>query len=443
ELDKKADLTKEFALAAPQKDGIFPTVYRAERTEVEIDGRKYRRSKGWETGHWSNSNRVPRELGMTQDYYQPLDCSWTALLMLRWHEELEPDERLVEYARTYAEALLRYQDEEGFFPAWLHPETLEADRRALAQSTETSMSVLFLLKLAEITSEEKYKKAALRAMDAVIAGPAADGEWYDFETFWSSSKYWQDRLGEKIPRNAMHKQNTLSMFWTAEALLHAYRATGNREYLDWGRRTLDELSMAQQTWQPPFIYIPALGGFGVMNFDGEWNDSRQTLFAELFLDYYRETGDPHLFERGIAALKSGFVMMYCPENPQVKKLWEKVYPFFGPEDYGFTMENYGHGGKTSPEGMGMGVFTIYDWGNGAAAEARNRIQDNYGDVYLDRLRRQGFGIDSIEVTIDGDRAVLRDLADSPREVRIVFDNGTRKTIRLEGRASVSLAADGS
>ena len=24
-----------------------------------------------------------------------------------------------------------------------------------------------------------------------------------------------------------------------------------------------------------------------MNFDGEWNDSRQCLFAELFLDYYR------------------------------------------------------------------------------------------------------------------------------------------------------------
>jgi hypothetical protein len=178
----------------------------------------------------------------------------------------------------------------------------------------------------------------------------------------------------------MHKQNTLSMFWTAEALLAAHKATGARRYLDWGRRTLDELSMAQQVWQPPFIYVPALGGFGVMNADGEWNDSRETLFAELFLDYAKATGEQAYTARGMAALKAGFVMMYCPENPAVKAMWEKVYPWFGPADYGFTMENYGHGGLTSPEGEGMGVFTIYDWGNGAAAEAAMRILDHYGPL---------------------------------------------------------------
>jgi hypothetical protein len=170
------------------------------------------------------------------------------------------------------------------------------------------------------------------------------------------------------------------MFWTSEALLAAWRATGRGLYLEWGRRTLDELSMAQQVWQPPFIHVPALGGFGVMNADGEWNDSRETLFAELFLDYAKETGETAYRERGIAALKAGFVMMYCPENPKVKAMWEKVYPWFGPADYGFTMENYGHGGRTSPEGEGMGVFTIYDWGNGAAAEAVMRILDHYPEL---------------------------------------------------------------
>ena len=138
--------------------------------------------------------------------------------------------------------------------------------------------------------------------------------------------------------------------------------------------------MAQQGWQPPFIYVPALGGFGVMNADGEWNDSRETLFAELFLEYAGETGEPSYTERGLAALEAGFVMMYCPENPAVKAMWEKVYPWFGPADYGFTMENYGHGGRTSPEGEGMGVFTIYDWGNGAAAEAAMRILDHYPEL---------------------------------------------------------------
>jgi hypothetical protein len=58
---------------------------------------------------------------------------------------------------------------------------------------------------------------------------------------------------------------------------------------------------------------------------------------------------------------------------------EKVSPWFGPEDYGFNMENYSHGGRTSPEGKGMGVLTIYDWGNGAAAEAVLRLKAIWAD----------------------------------------------------------------
>jgi hypothetical protein len=81
----------------------------------------------------------------------------------------------------------------------------------------------------------------------------------------------------------------------------------------------------------------------------------------------------------MAALKSSFSMMYCPENPITKEQWEIVYPFFNEKDYGFMMENYGHSGYTSPEGDGIGVFTIYDWGNGAASEAYNKIRDHYGE----------------------------------------------------------------
>ena len=35
-----------------------------------------------------------------------------------------------------------------------------------------------------------------------------------------------------------------------------------------------------------------------------------------------------------------------PENPLTKAQYEKVYPYFGKEDYGFNMENYGHDGRT-------------------------------------------------------------------------------------------------
>jgi hypothetical protein len=435
-LCEKANLTKEFALAAPMREGIFPSVYRTEMTQVEIDGTQYSRSKGWETGYWTNSNRTPRERGISDRWYHILDASWTALLMLRWYEELEADPRLLDYARAYAQTLLALQDDEGFFPAWLDPQSLEPTN-ILARSPETSMSVTFLLKLADLSDDDRYRQAALQAMDAVLAEIVPDGRWEDFETYWSCCSFGKKEFyGLKIPRNAMFKQCNFSMFWTAEALLSCYRETGDERYLRWGRRTLDELSMTQQVWQPPFIYIPALGGFGVMNFDGEWNDSRQCLFAELFLDYYRETGDPHLFERGITALKAAFVMMYCPENPEVKALWEQVWAFFGPEDYGFTMENYGHIGQTSPEGMGMGSFTIYDWGNGAAAEARNRIRDHYGDAYIDRVRGHAFGLDSIGVRAEGGGYVLTDLTGTGREIHIVFEDGTARTLRLEAGSQV-------
>ena len=378
----KARLTKELALAAPMTAGVFPAVIGTANDVVEIDGQKLRRPRGWDEARWSNSDRTPVDHGITSEWFHVLDMSWTALLMLRWHDELEKDARLIEYARAYGERLLTLQDAEGFFPGWLDPAT-HAPGPVMNQTPETSLSATFLLKLAEVSGAAKYRRAALWAIEAVLRKVVPEGNWLDFETYWSCCAWGRDKyLDRKIERNAMHKQNTLSMFWTAEALLAAFKATGERRYLDWGRRTLDELSMAQQVWQPPFIYVPALGGFGVMNADGEWNDSRETLFAELFLDYSRELGEPAYADRGMAALKAGFVMMYCPENPRVKAMWEKVYPWFGPADYGFTMENYGHGGLTSPQGEGMGVFTIYDWGNGAAAEAAMRIFDHYGPLLI-------------------------------------------------------------
>jgi len=130
--------------------------------------------------------------------------------------------------------------------------------------------------------------------------------------------------------------------------------------------------------------------------------------------------------------------MYCPENAVVKQMWEKVYPWFGPEDYGFTMENYAHGGRTSPQGEGMGVFTIYDWGNGAAAEAAMRILDHYGHVYVDRTRNQAFGIDKVKVLRSGKAWELINETDRARTIRVVFEDGTSMTEDIEERLRIQL-----
>src|SRR5690606_3095817 len=131
------------------------------------------------------------------DWYHVLDASWTALLMLNWYEELDPDPRLLEKARALGDKLLAIQQEDGFFPGWLHPETLEPGG-VMNQTPESSMSVTFLLKLAGLTGEDRYRQAAVRAMDAVISDVIPAGRWEDFETYWSCNGFWNDRIGQRV-----------------------------------------------------------------------------------------------------------------------------------------------------------------------------------------------------------------------------------------------------
>lgn len=381
ELLQKANMTKELALAFPQADGLFSSVIGTEMETIDIDGKKHKRSKGWNNRYFGNSNRNPANPwgDAAVAPYHILDMSWTAYLMLVWNEELEKDKRLVDYATRYADKLITLQDNKGYFPGWLDTKTLQP-LAIMNETPETSMSANFLLKMYQTTNDEKYLASARRAMDVVMNEIVPVSRWEDFETYWSCSRVLDSLVGKKVVRNNAFKQNTLSMFWTADALFNFYKTTGDQKYLQVGQRVLDQMLMFQQTWQPPYIPIPVLGGFGVMNGDGEWNDSRQCLFAEVIVKYGKELNSEEYIHRGLAALRSAFVMMYCPENPETKAQWEKVYPFFNEKDYGFMMENYGHGGENNAEGLGIGEFTIYDWGNGAAAESYNAMLDHFPEL---------------------------------------------------------------
>jgi hypothetical protein len=377
-----ANETKELALSFPQTRGFFCSVIATPMETITKKGKQLRRSTGWDHRYFGNSDRNPFTNEIRKSPYHVLDMSYTALLMLHWYDQLQKDPRLLDYTRSYADALLKIQRPDGFFPAWL---TLDSLRPMgyLDQSPETSMSVTFLLTLSRITGDTHYATAAYAAMQAVIDNNIAQGQWEDFETYWSCSRYGSDTLiGRKVPRNDMYKQNTLSMYYTAEALYTCYQTSGKSTYLQLGRRVLDLLLMYQATWQPPYMYVNVLGGFGVMNADGEWNDSRQSLFAELILQYGKTLNEPEYTQRGLAALKASFIMMYSPLNPKTQLQYQQKWNFFGKEDYGFMMENYGHGGTTSAAGIGIGEFTIYDWGNGAAAEAYLRVAAHFGKQWL-------------------------------------------------------------
>ena len=384
----KANLTKELALAFPQKNGLFPGVIATEMERVEIDGKKYNRSKGWKIRYFGNSNRNPKTRNPKDSPYHVLDMSFTAYHMLTWYDELEKDNRLLEYAKNYANRLITLQDKEGFYVTWLDFKTQE-DLKFLKRSPESAMSASFLFKLYELTKDERYKASAMKATEAMAKYVIPYGKWEDFETYWSCSSWGNKTLvNKKVERNNMYKQNTLSIYYVAEAMLNAYKLTHDARYLNLGQRTIDELLMTQAVWQPKYMSVDVFGGFGVMNADGEWNDSRQSLFAELIINYGKLLKNEEYIQRGVVALKSSFNMMYCSENQKTRKQWEIVYPFFNEKDYGFMMENYGHGGYVSNKGGGIGVFTIYDWGNGAASEAYMKILDHFGESILNLEKRE-------------------------------------------------------
>lgn len=428
DLEHRARLMTAVALSAPQTDGLFPSVFSCGGGGYSL----YPDTPGWENGRWTNSDRRPP--GVSAEAVHILDAAFTARLLLEWYQ-LTGEREALDYILRFAERLPDLQRTSGAFPGWIEPDGSVPP--ILAEGPESAMTAAFLaeLLLAEgdqlaPESRERMGRSLRAALGYLIDGPIAEARWEDFETYYSCSRWGGERVGQRVERNGLYKSNTFSPFWCAEALLAAHRLLGDAQYLQVGRRCLDELSLYQQVWDPPYVPAPCHGGFGVMNGDGEWNDSRQSLFAPLYLEYYRETGLAEYFERGTSALRASFAMLYCPENEQVRREYERVHTFFGPESYGFMMENVSHGGPGSEP---IGPFTIYTWGNGAALASYGKIRDAWGDAYLDRARGQAFGIDGCTARVEDGELVLEDAYG--REALTVRDNdGRSETLRLrDGR----------
>ncbi|WP_099159512.1 hypothetical protein [Virgibacillus ndiopensis] len=352
---RRSELAKNFALAAPQTNGLFPSVYWA---DSELD---------FENGHWGHSDRRPEH---HEEYGHLLDMSWTCLWMLKWYRDMEQDGDLLAYTKKYVERLLELQNLDGSFPAWVHEVTGESSPY-LSDSPETSMHVWLLTKLYSITDENRYLDAAVRGMEFVRKHIIPQGRWEDFELYWSCSREWEGkRYGERDKRSGLYNQCNFSIYWTAEALKELYIVTKEEGYLREGEKILAELSLYQAIWHPRYLGVPTLGGFGVMTSDDEWNDARQSLFALTYLDYYNLTNKEEYNYRGKWAMRASFYLMYCPENPLIKERYEKTFPHFGEQDYGFEMENSHHGENDE---FHTGEFTIFDWGNGSAASSLGEI----------------------------------------------------------------------
>jgi hypothetical protein len=364
DLEARARAMSEIALGAPQTDGLFPARLVAESDAPDAPWR------------WTSSDRRPPTV--SEDACHLADAAFTCRMLLEWHA-LTGDARALAYVTRFAERLVRLQHPGGGWAAWIEPDGREAPE--LADGPESAVAAALLFELDAASPSRAWRDAALATLP-LLEEIAREGRWEDFETYYSCAPWGApELLGRRVARNGVFKQNTLSIAWCAEAMLLAWRATKRARFLRLARRCASELSLYQAVWDPPFLPAPALGGFGVMNADSEWNDARQSLFAPLLLELGRETGERELTERGVAALRASFSMLYCPENAALARAYEARFPFFGPESHGFMMENQGHGADP------IGTFTIFTWGNGSAVAALATVRDRFPEI----AREHGLG----------------------------------------------------
>ncbi len=396
ELMENALAVKNLSILAPKEEGLFPAVCFA--TDDGI--------------FWSKGTMAFKHI----DEYHIPDCATTAYYMVLWYKDLEGDPRLLKRARELADFIVRVQLPNGAIPAWVSPAPGKPRiSQILKESASTACPAMFLAALYNVEPEEKYLNSAKKGCDFILSEVVPSKKWFDYETFFSCS---HKRIDFYDYKTNTPPQNTMSMYWTAEALRLLFLLTEEEEYLRAGLKILDELCLYQQVWDPPFLNINGFGGFGVMNTDAEWNDARQALFSTLLMDYYRLTGNPEYMERGISALRASFTLMYIDENKKVAPGNLRLIPS---HEIGSVAENYGHFGF---DYRTTGILQS-DWGAGSACFAAAYALKNYGDVYVDVSRGRAFGINGCAVDGFSIKGNLLNLSLSKQ-----IEQGIELTVRL-------------
>jgi len=381
-LADKARMMRELALAAPAPHGIPSSVFTADPPHPR----------------WVPGMRLAWYYIRT---HYTADAAWTGCWMLHHFRHLEADNRLMDRCLALGDFLVRAQLPTGAIPTFVRVRHDGSIRPVppLLESASSAGPGMFLATLHESSRNPRHLEAAQRVADFIIDRVIPRNAWQDAELFYSCS---EKRPGWRDRRTGIPPQSTFPLAWTAELMRLLFLATRSNRYLEHGRGALDLLLLYQQAWDAPFLSFTTPGGFGVMNTDAEWSDARQAQFGTLLMDWYDVTGEPELFHRGVAALRSSFTLMYLEEHRPLAP--DNIRPM-SPADRGAMAENYGHAGfDTKIQG-----YVMPDWGAGSAASSTALARARWGDLYLDVRRGAAFGIDGCRVTrasVAADRAEL-------------------------------------
>lgn len=355
----RAEKVLNLALDAPRNNGCFPVLF-----FIQDDG----------THTWNNDHRF----GGYLECYHAFDMCWTSYWLLRWHNEFDPkNDRILPNCVALGDFLLGQQRDSGFIPSYYNENfTLRDGTRLNEESAEPAACAVFLVELYKSVGDQKYLDAAVKAIEYVQNHIVPEAKWFDYETFLSCSPKPYDFYD---PITTQHPQNNMGTIQAAMGFLAVYDATRDTRFLEWGMNVLDYLSLTQQVWSHPAMTPNLIGGFTTQNTDAEWSDARQAYCAVVYLDYFDRTGNREYLERGVAALRSGFV----------------VAPY----------ENWAHIGYAD----WVGALSGFNWGQGSAMASVEMVWDRYGDVLVDVEGQWACGINGCTVNalhIDGNTISL-------------------------------------
>jgi len=343
-LKSKALSLVDLLLCAPQEQGLFPSIFCLSEDQC--------------SGDWQYDSRWAGH----HDCYHALDCAWTGYWLLRIAEvESRYTDKILAFLKPLAEFLMRNQLSTGAIPSFYDSITLKArDDLIGLYPAETSGPALFLAKYYSFAQDRAILQCACKAMSFMAQQVFPTHRWFDFENFLSSSRKPYDFHD---PFTLQFPQSTLCMIFSCHAFMELYKTTGDKRFEQWGSLVLDYLSLYQQIWSPPFLSPDLFGGFGVQNTDSEWSDARGSLMAELYFDYFKETGCKEYLERGAAALHSVFAI-----SPDL---------------------SWGRFGKDISGGMQPCIH----WGTGSAVISAVILRNKFGDILIDLENELSFSLD--------------------------------------------------
>ncbi|MHA1673519.1 MAG: hypothetical protein ACTSYI_07815 [Promethearchaeota archaeon] len=318
---------------------------------------------------WINSSKAFE----FSDSFHTTDMALALYWLLKFESDLEGNisDETKKRCQDLAEFLLNCQLKSGAVPSYVDKNGKSTDIE-LQNSAESGSVGMFLLELYEIIPKEEYLESAKKIAQFLEFEIVPINGWVDFESKYSCPMF--DRVHPQfkhIPK--LGPQNNLCISWAIEMYRLLFITTSERKYLKTGTGLLDYLSLFQQMWSPPFLNAHLIGGFGVMNIDGEWSDIRQACFSRLYLEYYALSHRSDHLIRGIAALHASFPLILNPIN---KKITPGNFHLVRTKDFGVAYENYGHQGWDA----GTVGLTTVDWGIGTSFFAAAYAQLHFGNI---------------------------------------------------------------